>query len=507
MSIDKFKFYCQKVLPLVYDDSLSYYEVLCKTVNKLNEIINSQNELTLVNEEFRTNLYKEWKALEGEFKDDLEGAVATVFNTWKDEGVWDEILNGELLGEINTSISSLQTKDVELENSISTLSANTSESIATLQTSIATTNTNVSKNTSDISSLSNTVSSNYSTLDDKIDAITDAELTELVFIGDSFGTGYNSEGDSYIESKRIPTRLAAQLHLNLHNYAVNAAGYTITDNTFLSQANAAIADTSFNHSKVKYIVIFGGINDVNNHDSSLSYASLRTAVANAAHTVIYTLANHFTNVDIIIMPNWGAVSFTTFDSWVVFNSLAYFGLATTSRNIRVITDSAMALVGYTNLVQSDNIHPNELGSMVYANCLASLINGSRFKWTALGYKTDYYVPSSTTGWNNSQLTIYKNGYDFCVMGYTKANTTITASNLSNYPIAVDIPRPFTFPVEQIVTGIRSDTGEAVGILITPPLTLSDSNYTEGKITLVGLTSSLAVSTTISISAVIPGKPF
>lgn len=32
-------FWSQKVLPLVYDDSLSYYEVLSKVVNKLNELI------------------------------------------------------------------------------------------------------------------------------------------------------------------------------------------------------------------------------------------------------------------------------------------------------------------------------------------------------------------------------------------------------------------------------------------------------------------------------------
>lgn len=31
--------YCQHVLPLVYDDSLSYYEVLCKITSKINEII------------------------------------------------------------------------------------------------------------------------------------------------------------------------------------------------------------------------------------------------------------------------------------------------------------------------------------------------------------------------------------------------------------------------------------------------------------------------------------
>ena len=33
------RFWSQKVLPLVYDDSLSYYEVLCKVVHKLNEVI------------------------------------------------------------------------------------------------------------------------------------------------------------------------------------------------------------------------------------------------------------------------------------------------------------------------------------------------------------------------------------------------------------------------------------------------------------------------------------
>ena len=41
--MEKFHFWCQKVLPLVYDDSLSYYEVLCKMVTKLNEIIETTN--------------------------------------------------------------------------------------------------------------------------------------------------------------------------------------------------------------------------------------------------------------------------------------------------------------------------------------------------------------------------------------------------------------------------------------------------------------------------------
>jgi hypothetical protein len=43
--IDKLKYWCHKILPLVYDDSLSYYEVLCKTSAKLNEVIDSTNGL------------------------------------------------------------------------------------------------------------------------------------------------------------------------------------------------------------------------------------------------------------------------------------------------------------------------------------------------------------------------------------------------------------------------------------------------------------------------------
>ena len=38
-------FWCQKVLPLVYDNSLSYYEVLLKVRNKLNEVIKYTNEI------------------------------------------------------------------------------------------------------------------------------------------------------------------------------------------------------------------------------------------------------------------------------------------------------------------------------------------------------------------------------------------------------------------------------------------------------------------------------
>lgn len=44
--LDTFKFWCQKVLPLVYEDSLSYYEILCKVVDYINNMIEDQKEFT-----------------------------------------------------------------------------------------------------------------------------------------------------------------------------------------------------------------------------------------------------------------------------------------------------------------------------------------------------------------------------------------------------------------------------------------------------------------------------
>lgn len=37
--LKEFRFWCFKVLPLVYDDELSYYEVICKCVDYINNLI------------------------------------------------------------------------------------------------------------------------------------------------------------------------------------------------------------------------------------------------------------------------------------------------------------------------------------------------------------------------------------------------------------------------------------------------------------------------------------
>lgn len=60
--LNHFRFWCQKVLPLVYDDSLSYYEVLCKVVNYINNLIDTNNQIIEYVDELKAELQQvqEW---------------------------------------------------------------------------------------------------------------------------------------------------------------------------------------------------------------------------------------------------------------------------------------------------------------------------------------------------------------------------------------------------------------------------------------------------------------
>lgn len=69
---------CFKVLPLVYDDSLSYYEVLCKVSAKMNEVIEEiNNDLeTIITSKVQEELEK--YMLDAMYDADTETIVITL---------------------------------------------------------------------------------------------------------------------------------------------------------------------------------------------------------------------------------------------------------------------------------------------------------------------------------------------------------------------------------------------------------------------------------------------
>ena len=88
-NIESFKFWAHKVMPLVYDDSLSYYEFMCKVLKKLNEIIDNtaaQNEVIVATDtllrDFTETMYPQYKTQLEQAIADWEQQSTTTINTW-----------------------------------------------------------------------------------------------------------------------------------------------------------------------------------------------------------------------------------------------------------------------------------------------------------------------------------------------------------------------------------------------------------------------------------------
>lgn len=80
-------FWCQKVIPLVFDDSLSYYEAICKFMQKLNEVISALNNNAECIDELQDKyiiLQRNFDALEVKWEE-FKTYIENEFNTFKTE--------------------------------------------------------------------------------------------------------------------------------------------------------------------------------------------------------------------------------------------------------------------------------------------------------------------------------------------------------------------------------------------------------------------------------------
>lgn len=88
------QFWCQRVLPAVYDDSLSYYELLCKIVEYLNKTIEAVNDNAAVVDDLK-KYYMALKEYVDHYFDtlDLGDEVDTILTKWLDDGTLEGLLN------------------------------------------------------------------------------------------------------------------------------------------------------------------------------------------------------------------------------------------------------------------------------------------------------------------------------------------------------------------------------------------------------------------------------
>lgn len=100
--VDSFRFWCQKVLPLVYDDSLSYYELLCKVVDYLNNIIDDVNTLGTDVDNLNNAFIKLQEYVNNYFSSlDVQEEINKKLDEMTNDGTFDKLISKFILGVIN----------------------------------------------------------------------------------------------------------------------------------------------------------------------------------------------------------------------------------------------------------------------------------------------------------------------------------------------------------------------------------------------------------------------
>lgn len=257
------------------------------------------------------------------------------------------------------------------------------------------------------------------------------EQTEIVFIGDSY---FNGVGVSGGYANGMAKRAADMLGLRDHSYAVNGSGFVTggdTNTPFLQQVQTAAQDNTYDHKKVKFVVIGGGRND-----GGQPYDGWTTTV----RTTVQTAANSFPNSKIVVIP--GMYDNGTVDKGNSRKFGALHDIANLGPNIAIV-DGAYTWGFGEGVGAFSDIHPSNALSQKYGTYIADC---------CVKMPHDYFI---TKQWHtehegrgdfkNAQLTVSLNHGIIVVEGRGQQNDAsdkpgvmINLPNLSNLGIWKDV---------------------------------------------------------------------
>lgn len=205
------------------------------------------------------------------------------------------------------------------------------------------------------------------------------ELTEMVVIGDS----YSSRTYLAQPNKLWCEILSDYLSLTLHNYGDPGAGFLADgderSSTFITQLDEAHADTSFNDSNVKYVFIYGGLNDLRYSNQTNKQVHI-----NAYNSCFDKARSYFPQAKIIYLgcdtlANFGSKQMSDneyiTELWVD-KTIKRICTSFYNKNI-VCIDMTLFFIGMTALFEGGiNSHPNSTAHTWLANAIINGLEGS-----------------------------------------------------------------------------------------------------------------------------------
>lgn len=216
-------------------------------------------------------------------------------------------------------------------------------------------------------------------LTSRVESLESEQLTEMVVIGDS----YSSRTYLAQPNKLWCEILSDYLDLTLHNYGDPGAGFLADgderNSTFITQLDEAHADTSFNDSKVKYVFIYGGLNDLRYSNQTNKQVHI-----NAYNSCFDKARSYFPQAKIIYLgcdtlANFGSKQMSDneyitelwVDKTIKRNCTSFY-----NKNI-ICIDMTLFFIGMTALFEGGvNSHPNGTAHTWLANAIINGLEGS-----------------------------------------------------------------------------------------------------------------------------------
>lgn len=340
--------YCN-IIPLVYDETLTYYEQLCKMKYKINELIEYVKSLT---DEPRIEYIGTWD-IEIEYpKYSLVSYDNKVYIALKDvpegtdienEEYWSEI--GEFTFALDEMRQLLDEYMEDVDGKLDALEDNVNDALGEMQTNVDALEIKVDKT-------------------DDIKALTPGK--NIVFYGDSWCTGSGAS----TSANQLTTLCANALELNEINLSVGAAGFTRPGNLIEDQINAQNIRAE-DIEKTNYVVILSGVNDIR-HYADTNLVALSNAIIRCARLASAKFPNA-----IIVMGIMTTVRNGISDTHKYWMGYTIDRLMSACVERVIVADMRYILYNRVNAYTSDNFHPNDFGHGLVASQIINAILGNK----------------------------------------------------------------------------------------------------------------------------------
>ena len=339
--IRPFRFFANKVLPLVYDDSLSYYEVLAKLTGKVNEVIENVNNN--LEEYIKENLPEI-------YADTLYDSVTKTI-IFSDEP--DPVDSGETVEKFQIGPKIISARD-----------ANAQTKITQLGTQLANTQDDLSNANGRITSIGNSVTQLQKEI--SYPNVVNLKGRNIVCFGDSWTTGAGASQSA----NKFTTKVAESLGMNEFNYGVGGSGFVMPNNIGQQISNASSNMTTTQKANTSIVLICAGVNDVRYLDQftiSEFTAAIDSAIASAHAAfpnalIVAVIGNTLCHGMSEVMLHWITTGQETAQLRKAFPVMVCRGCENWIRN----QDIRFA---------SDGLHPSDTGHLIWASFIVNAITG------------------------------------------------------------------------------------------------------------------------------------